>query len=49
VAKCGIPLGPKTTLKEFTRRLQPLASARGRKVQEFPPRPTAGLVAKSEP
>ncbi len=24
VAKCGIPMGPKTTLKEFTRRLQPL-------------------------
>lgn len=24
VAKCGIPLGPKTTAKEFARRLQPL-------------------------
>lgn len=25
VAKCGIPLGPKTTLKEFTRHLRPIA------------------------
>jgi serine acetyltransferase len=25
VAKCGIPLGPKTTLKEFSRQLKPLA------------------------
>jgi acetyltransferase-like isoleucine patch superfamily enzyme len=25
VAKCGIPLGPKTTLKEFSRRLKPIA------------------------
>jgi len=25
VAKCGIPLGPKITLKEFSRRLKPIA------------------------
>ncbi len=25
VAKCGIPMGPKTTLKEFSRHLQPLS------------------------
>jgi len=25
VAQCGIPIGPKTTLKEFTRNLRPLA------------------------
>jgi len=27
VAKCGIPLGPETTLKEFSRRLRPVPKA----------------------
>lgn len=27
IATCGIPLGEKTTIKEFSRRLQPLAAA----------------------
>jgi acetyltransferase-like isoleucine patch superfamily enzyme len=26
IARCGIPLGAKTTIKEFSRRLQPLAA-----------------------
>jgi carbonic anhydrase/acetyltransferase-like protein (isoleucine patch superfamily) len=30
VAKCGIPLGPATTLKEFTRNLRPLSSKASR-------------------
>jgi len=49
MAKCGIPLGPKTTLKEFTRHLQPLASARSRNAQRSQGRPTANPAAKSEP
>jgi acetyltransferase-like isoleucine patch superfamily enzyme len=28
VAKCGIPLGPTTTLKEFSRRLQPITKSK---------------------
>jgi acetyltransferase-like isoleucine patch superfamily enzyme len=39
VAKCGIPLGPDTTLREFSQRLQPL-TARG-------PRPARGNEADS--
>lgn len=30
VAKCGIPLGPNVTLKEFSQRLQPIASPKPR-------------------
>jgi acetyltransferase-like isoleucine patch superfamily enzyme len=30
VAQCGIPLGPTTTMKEFTRNLRPLAAAGSR-------------------
>jgi|HubBroStandDraft_2_1064218.scaffolds.fasta_scaffold71619_2 serine acetyltransferase len=48
VAQCGIPIGPKTTLKEFTRHLRPLPSARGKNVRQSPARQTTGLGAKSE-
>jgi len=29
VARCGIPLGPKTTLKEFTQNLRPISRKTG--------------------
>jgi serine acetyltransferase len=37
VAKCGIPLGPDVTLKEFSRRLQPVSS----------PKPKSAVSAES--
>jgi serine acetyltransferase len=47
VAKCGISLGPKTTLKEFSRRLQPVP-----RVAKSPQNKSANsektLVSKSE-
>jgi serine acetyltransferase len=49
VAKCGIPLGPQTSSKEFARNLQPIASARGRNVKESSGRPTSGPGTNSEP
>lgn len=43
VAKCGIPMGPKTTLKEFSGHLQPLS---GKKT--FAPSSSPSGVAKSD-
>jgi serine acetyltransferase len=48
VAKCGIPLGPTTSLKDFTRHLQPLPSARSRKARQSQALTSAELVAKSD-
>ena len=41
VARCGIPLGKTTTMREFSRRLQPLAAAQ-------PRAPQAGAAGKKE-
>jgi serine acetyltransferase len=42
VAKCGIPLGPKTTLREFTRNLRPVSSSSSKSA-----RPDAGQTDNS--
>jgi len=48
VAKCGIPLGPNTTLKEFTRHLRPLTSGRSRQ-SSFDGRISEKSVVESKP
>ena len=45
VARCGIPLGQDVTLKDFSRRLQPIAQNRGRQTEA---NSTKTLAAKSE-
>jgi acetyltransferase-like isoleucine patch superfamily enzyme len=42
VARCGVPLGPKVSMKEFSRQLKPLASARARMVGAKPSQSTGG-------
>lgn len=43
VAKCGIPLGPTTSLKEFSRRLQPISASTAKRVKPF----SAGEASKA--
>jgi serine acetyltransferase len=48
VARCGIPLGPDLTLKEFSQRLQPIVARRPSPTQRTEANPTKPLVAESE-
>ena len=47
VAKCGIALGPKVTLKEFSRNLRPLSSSK-KPTQQKPPSEQT-VAAKTQP
>jgi serine acetyltransferase len=46
VAKCGIPLGPKTTLKEFTRNLRPVRAHAPKTEQPVSPNGQNATAAK---
>lgn len=48
VAQCGIPLGPKVTLKEFSRNLRPVAAHKSQTKKAQAPGPDAGLAAKRQ-
>lgn len=48
VAKCGIALGPKTTLKEFTRGLRPVSSRSSKRAQQNEGNPESALTTKTE-